>query len=283
MMSPGADEPRMSRQLRPPSLGMMLAEVRGIFEFNASVMLSPLLMRAPRGDGHPVLALPGFLASDLSMVPIRRYLSELGYDAHAWQMGRNTRGLMQMRAGLRERLAGIHAVTGRKISIIGWSLGGIYARDLALWAPEMVRSVITLGSPFANDVRATNATRLYEAMTGETVGEDTELREAIAGDSSRGPDGLVDLSRALASLGGVYFYSDRLGQAESAFRDALSVISKAGSKRTIQAGLAAHIQVREMRNDLFELLIPGKIYRQPFLGPYLHRFPPDHGFSKIRF
>ncbi len=168
MMLTDRDGPHASERLRPPGLGMMLAEVRGIFEFNASLLLSPLLMRAPRGDGHPVLALPGFLASDLSMAPLRRYLSELGYDAHAWEMGRNTRGLTQMRAGLRDRLSAIHATTGRKVSIVGWSLGGIYARDLALWAPEMVRSVITLGSPFAGDVRATNATRLYEAMSGES-------------------------------------------------------------------------------------------------------------------
>ncbi len=73
-MSPGPDEPQGSGRLRPPSLGLLLAEARGLFEFNASVMLSPLLMRAPRGDGHPVLALPGFLASDLSMAPMRRYL-----------------------------------------------------------------------------------------------------------------------------------------------------------------------------------------------------------------
>ena len=70
-------------QLRPPNLGLLLAEVRGIFEFNTSLLLSPLLMRAPRGDGHPVLTLPGFLASDLSMAPMRRYLRELGYDAYA--------------------------------------------------------------------------------------------------------------------------------------------------------------------------------------------------------
>jgi pimeloyl-ACP methyl ester carboxylesterase len=182
MMPPDAGEPSTSRQLRPPNLGLMLAEVRGILEFNASLLLSPLLMRAPRGDGHPVLALPGFLASDLSMAPLRRYLGELGYDAHGWEMGRNTRGLIQMRTGLRERLSAIHATTGRKVSIVGWSLGGIYARDLALWAPEMVRSVITLGSPFAGDVRATNATRLYEAMSGEAVEEDSELRRSIAGD-----------------------------------------------------------------------------------------------------
>ena len=160
----------------------MLAEARGILEFNASLLLSPLLMRAPRGDGHPVLALPGFLASDLSMAPLRRYLAELGYNAHAWRMGRNIGGVAKMRAALLDRLAGIHRETGRKVSIVGWSLGGVYARDLALQAPEMVRYVVTLGSPFANDVRATNATRLYEALSGETVGDNPELVQAIAGD-----------------------------------------------------------------------------------------------------
>ena len=168
--------------LRPPGLGLLLAEMRGILEFNASLMMSPLLMRAPKGDGHPVLALPGFLASDLSMAPLRRYLTGLGYDAHAWQMGRNLGGLSRVRAALRERLAAIHASTGRKVSLVGWSLGGIYARDLALQAPEMVRYVVTLGSPFANDVRATNATKLYEMLSGETVGDDPEFLEAIAGD-----------------------------------------------------------------------------------------------------
>ena len=180
-LSPDGEQPP-GRRLRPPGLGLLLAEVRGIFELNASLMMSPLLMRAPRGDGHPVLALPGFLASDLSMAPMRRYLKELGYDAHAWQMGRNFGGISRSRAALRERLADIYATTGRKVSLVGWSLGGVYARDLALHAPEMVRYVLTLGSPFANDVRATNATRLYELLSGETVGDDPELVEAIAGD-----------------------------------------------------------------------------------------------------
>ncbi|MCP3471247.1 alpha/beta hydrolase [Bradyrhizobium sp. CCGUVB1N3] len=171
-----------SPRLRPPGLGLLLAEARGLFEFNASLFLSPLLMRAPKGDGHPVLALPGFLASDLSMAPMRRYLHELGYDAQAWRMGRNLGGLARVRDALRVRLAEIHAATGRKVSLVGWSLGGVYARDLALQAPDMVRYVVTLGSPFANDVRATNATRLYEALSGERVEDFSELREAIAGD-----------------------------------------------------------------------------------------------------
>jgi pimeloyl-ACP methyl ester carboxylesterase len=175
-------EPPATGGLRAPSLGLMLAEVRGIFEFNASLLLSPLLMRAPRGDGHPVLTLPGFLASDISMAPMRRYLMELGYDAYAWKMGRNVGGFARIRAALRDRLVEIHAATGRKVSIVGWSLGGVYARDLALQMPDLVRYVVTLGSPFAGDVRATNATRLYEALSGETVEHDSALRQAIAGD-----------------------------------------------------------------------------------------------------
>src|ERR1700712_4384882 len=175
-------DPSATGRLRPPGIGLLLAEVRGIFEFNASLLLSPLLMRAPRGDGHPVLTLPGFLASDLSMAPMRRYLKELGYDTYAWRMGRNIGGVSRMRAALRDRLVEIHSATGRKVSIVGWSLGGVYARDLALQAPDMVRYVMTLGSPFAGDVRATNATRLYEALSGEVVEDNSELTKAIAGD-----------------------------------------------------------------------------------------------------
>ena len=190
-MPPGPDGPQASGRLRPPGLALLLAEARGLLEFNASLLLSPVLMRAPKGDGHPVLALPGFLASDLSMAPMRRYLSELGYEAHAWRMGRNFGGLGRMREVLRARLAEIHAASGRKVSLVGWSLGGVYARDLALQAPDMVRNVITLGSPFANDMRATNATRLYETMSGERV---EDFAEAARSDRRRSSGaGDVDL------------------------------------------------------------------------------------------
>jgi pimeloyl-ACP methyl ester carboxylesterase len=175
-------EPAAERRLRPPGLFLMLAEARSLLEFNASLLLSPLLICAPKGDGHPVLALPGFLASDLSMVPMRRYLKQLGYDTYAWKMGRNLGGVAARRNALKSLLTDIHTATGRKVSIVGWSLGGVYARDLALQLPDMVRSVITLASPFANDVRATNATWLYEALSGETVEHSSELIKAIAGD-----------------------------------------------------------------------------------------------------
>src|SRR5258708_13627211 len=132
------------------------------------------------------------------MAPMRRYLKELGYDAYAWNMGSNLGGLSSLRGSLRDLLKRIHETTGRKVSIVGWSLGGVYARDLALQLPDMVRSIITLGSPFANDVRATNATRLYELLSGEGIHDIPEIRDAIAGDMpvpatsiySR-PDGIV--------------------------------------------------------------------------------------------
>src|SRR5690349_12354620 len=178
----GADTPAEEGRLHPPSWLLMLAEPRALFEFNSALLLSPLLLQAPRGDGHPVLTLPGFLASDLSMAPMRRYLKELGYEPFAWNMGRNFGGVYGKRKALRTLLSRIHEQAGRKVSIVGWSLGGVYARDLALQLPDMVRSVITLGSPFANDIRATNATKLYELLSGEGVDDIPGLREAIAGD-----------------------------------------------------------------------------------------------------
>jgi pimeloyl-ACP methyl ester carboxylesterase len=172
-----------ARKLRPPSLGLLLAEARSLFELNASVLLSPVLLQAPKGDGHPVLVLPGFLASDLSTLLLRRFLRRLGFQTNAWGLGRNTGGVYRMRNQLRALLSRIHARSGRKVSLIGWSLGGVYARDLALHMPEMVRSVITMGSPFAGDITATNARRIYEALSGEAL-KDVALDDlkALSGD-----------------------------------------------------------------------------------------------------
>jgi hypothetical protein len=170
-------------RLRPPNLGLLLAEARGFFELNTSLLLSPLLARAPKGDGHPVLVLPGLLASDLSTAPLRRYLTRLGYQSHAWGFGRNTGGFTRMRPQLRQRLAEIHGESGRKVSLVGWSLGGIYARDLALHMPEMVRYVLTMGSPFTGDITATNARRIYELLSGESLqNANIEDMKALSGD-----------------------------------------------------------------------------------------------------
>jgi pimeloyl-ACP methyl ester carboxylesterase len=170
-------------RLRPPPLGLLLAEARGLLELNASMLLSPLLARARRGDGHSVLVLPGLLASDLSTALLRRYLDGLGYRSHAWGLGRNIAGVYKTRGLLRRRLAAIHHESQCKVSLVGWSLGGIYARDLALHLPQMVRCVVTMGSPFAGDITATNARRIYEVLSGETLqSANIEDLQALAGD-----------------------------------------------------------------------------------------------------
>src|ERR1700736_2911605 len=118
------------RGLRPPSKLLWLAEYRALWELGFSLTATPLLLGAPRGDGHPVLVLPGFLVSDISTTLLRKYLGALGYDTYGWELGRNLGGVARMRSKLRERLREIHEKTGQKVSLGGWSLGGVYARDL---------------------------------------------------------------------------------------------------------------------------------------------------------
>ena len=118
------------------------------FEVAAFWGLQPLLRAMGRGDEHPVLLLPGFAASDRSTVPLRWVLRGQGYWAHAWQLGRNVGPTRQAVSGMRRRLKELHATHGRRVSIVGQSLGGIYSRQLAREHPELVRQVITLGSPY---------------------------------------------------------------------------------------------------------------------------------------
>ncbi len=172
---------RAARGLKPPNLALTLTEGRGWMELAASLAARPILMCAPKGDGHPVLVLPGFLASDRSTVPLRKYLTDLGYDARPWGQGQNLGRFYKMRDVLSEKLETLHRQSGQKVSLVGWSLGGVFARYLALTQPDAVRSVVTLGSPFAADIQATNARRLYEAMSQEGPPNPDDL-SALAGD-----------------------------------------------------------------------------------------------------
>src|SRR5436305_10505595 len=117
--------------LQPPSKTLMLLETRAIHEFGAFLGALPLLTLAPMGDGHPVLVLPGLVASDTSTRPLRSFLKGRGYDVHGWRQGRN----LGLRDGVQNAMQDlVHELTdkhGRKISLVGWSLGGVYARQLA--------------------------------------------------------------------------------------------------------------------------------------------------------
>jgi pimeloyl-ACP methyl ester carboxylesterase len=157
-----------SERIAPPSkVLLLLEEGRAIHEFGAFVTSLPLLRLAPKGDGHPVLVLPGLVASDLSTRPLRTFLSNHGYAVSGWRQGRNYGPRDGVAEGMIELVRETAQRNGRKVSLIGWSLGGVYARQLAKICPDEVRTVITLGSPFAADPRSTNAWRIYELASGK--------------------------------------------------------------------------------------------------------------------
>lgn len=159
----------------PPSPMLMLAEARAFWEGLASVAMWPALQLAPRGDGHGVLVLPGLVASDLSTGLLRYYLQGRGYAVQGWEQGRNLGPRPGVEAAMERQLVAINEATGRKVSIVGWSLGGIYARMLASRHADRVRTVITMGSPFRGSERSNNAWRVYEKVSRQHVDDPDRL------------------------------------------------------------------------------------------------------------
>ena len=128
-------------------------ELRAAPEFAAFVALAaPMIASVPRGDGHPVLVLPGLGGGDTSTRPLRWFLDRLGYRTHGWGLGRNTGPSRHVSAALDRLLAKLVDEHGRRLSLVGWSLGGAFAADLASHASHRVRCVISLGSPLGGRV-----------------------------------------------------------------------------------------------------------------------------------
>ncbi len=151
----------------PPPPGWMLAlEPRGALALFRLVAAAPWLAAAPRGDGRPVIVFPGLGATDRSTAPLRSFLRRLGHDARGWERGRNARPAGADLAAVSARVARLHADTGSPVALVGWSRGGLIARETARLVPESVRLVITIGTPFASP-GAANVARLWRRLTGE--------------------------------------------------------------------------------------------------------------------
>jgi pimeloyl-ACP methyl ester carboxylesterase len=131
----------------PPPWLFMTDPARAMAEFGLLIAALPLRQLLPVGDKHPVLVLPGLLADDDSTWALRRILRDLGYRVHGWRLGRNLGPTAATVTGLQNRLIDLRSRYAAEVSVIGWSLGGIYARILARDTPTAVRQVITLGSP----------------------------------------------------------------------------------------------------------------------------------------
>jgi len=155
-----------------PSPWLMMMEARAPWEYAAMLAAAPWLSRLPVGDGHPVVVFPGLGATDMSTVPLRNFLHDRGYTPYPWSQGFNFGPRHGVLDAAREHVRQIASRHGEKVSLIGWSLGGIYAREIAKEQPAQTRCVITLGTPFAGHPRATNAWRFYELVSGQSVHDD---------------------------------------------------------------------------------------------------------------
>lgn len=169
--------------------------------------IGPLGARGP-ADGPPLMVVPGFLATDRTTLGLQRAFAGAGYRVTGWGLGLNRGVRPDTLEKIVNRLAAF--ADGRQATLVGWSLGGLYAREVAKVRPDLVAKVVTLGSPFSGDPRRNNVWRLYEWVAGHPVDAppiDTVLEEkppvpTLAVWSRR--DGIV----AVASARGIEGQSD---------------------------------------------------------------------------
>lgn len=166
--SPAAPDDIRRHDHRRPSLGQFLREVGAWVDLRVKTMFASPPRSRVAAEGRPrIVVIPGFLASDFSTVPLRYGLARAGYRVHGWGLGLN-RGVKEDTLDQVER-AVARVSRGEPIVLIGWSLGGILAREIAKRRPDLVLRVITLGSPFSGDLRANNMWRTYEWVNGYSV------------------------------------------------------------------------------------------------------------------
>jgi hypothetical protein len=150
-----------------PALPLLLREIAALASMRAKASFAQAVPTNVKGDGSDIIVLPGFMASDTSTARLRKSLELSGFRAHGWGLGRNFGVKADIFDRLNARLDRIG--TDRPVTLIGWSLGGVIAREYAKHAPDRINQVITLGSPFAGDMRANNAWRLYEFVAGHSI------------------------------------------------------------------------------------------------------------------
>lgn len=160
---------------KKPRLGLFLREGPALW-LRAWKSFGSLAPRGPE-DGPKVMVVPGFVANDRTTLGLQRALAAAGYRVTGWGMGLNK----GVREDTLDRLAArIEAFGGGgKITLVGWSLGGVFARELAKVRPDLVEKVITLGSPFSGDMHANNVWRLYEWVAGHPV-DDPPIKTVLS-------------------------------------------------------------------------------------------------------
>ena len=155
--------------LKEPGPFHVFREMRLPFDFASLPLRAINLNNAPRGNGEPVLVLPGYLLDDNSTWVIRAYLDYLGYDVRGWGLGFNRGKVRKLAAALTDQLEEMMARDGKSVRLVGQSLGGIIAREIARQRPYLVDRIITLGSPVVGGPKYTAFSNFYRMLTGDHV------------------------------------------------------------------------------------------------------------------
>jgi triacylglycerol esterase/lipase EstA (alpha/beta hydrolase family) len=159
----------MADAILPPGFLLQMLEGRAGVEAGQLFLQLPLLrLQAPRGSGQPILVLPGFMADDGSTFVLRQFLNNIGYAAHPWKLGVNRRRMLDFLPQVHHRIALLHAEYQQPVTLVGWSRGGILARECARDAPDMIRQVITIGSPVKGGTSASSIGSWVRRETGMT-------------------------------------------------------------------------------------------------------------------
>ncbi len=169
-----------SQVIQRPSLLLFITEgLRSVYDRASSIKFRNEFQPQVKGDGHPVLVIPGFLAGELSTKPLRDFVNKMGYTSYDWKLGRNYGRIEDVETMITqvEKLQESH---GQKVSLIGWSLGGIYCREIAKRKPRKIRQIITLASPFKGLNKANYAKWAYRLLNGKHADEiDPDLLASI--------------------------------------------------------------------------------------------------------
>jgi pimeloyl-ACP methyl ester carboxylesterase len=176
--------PKQTIHEKAPNPFLMALEARAPWEWGVALAAWPMLKMMgswPKpsstiGERQHVIVYPGLAAGDASTQPLRAFLKDLGYEVHGWYQGMNRGPRTGVLERMQEQLEAVNKDTQQPVSLIGWSLGGVYAREMSKLSPKAVRNVITLGTPFAKSPRSTNAWRVYSMLSGETLPDELALR-----------------------------------------------------------------------------------------------------------
>ena len=163
-VAPDAPEPSVPRLATA-----FLPEWRTALLPGRLLLSAPSLARAPRGDGGPVVDVPGWQAPEATMAPLRGYLRWLGHDARGWGRGVNLGDPERNARALVGTVRAVHEETGRRVALVGWSLGGVVAREVARQAPDAVRRVVTYGTPVVGGPTYTVGAASFGAAEGRRV------------------------------------------------------------------------------------------------------------------